>query len=429
MAGNGADVIVVGLGTMGAAAAWQLSRRGVRVIGLDRFHPPHDRGAHAGGSRIIRLAYAEGADYVPLLRRAYPLWDELSRDSGVELITRTGGLMIGTPDSEFVAGALHSARVHGLDHEVLDPSAVAARFPAFALAPDEVAVYESAAGFVRPEATIAAMLDLAARGGADLRGGVQVLGWRSTSSGVVVSTTDGELAADRLIVAPGAWAPELLESLEVPLRVSRRVQHFYAPPDGADAAGYRPGVLPVWIWDYGRGLAAYGLPAAGPEPDALSSAPGPSLGERSTSGGQRAPGVQSGASGRWEGGAPGSDGLARGIKAALHHVDDPADPDVGAAPVTADDIAAMRDWLAPRLPALARAQHLAAKPCLYTLTPDEHFVIGTHPEQSNVAVACGFSGHGFKFAPVVGEILAELAVDGATAQPIGLFDPARFPAR
>lgn len=401
-----ADVIVIGLGTMGAAASWQLARRGVRVIGLDRFHPPHGRGSHAGGSRIIRLAYAEGADYVPLLRRAYPLWDELSRDSGVGLITRTGGLMIGAPDSAFVAGARHSASVHGLDHEVLDPDAVAERFPAFTLADDEVAVYEAAAGFVRPEATIAAMLALAARDGAELRGGVEVLGWRAGPSGVAVSTADGELTADRLVVAPGAWAPELLASLGVPLRVSRRVQHFYAPPGGADGAGYRLGEFPVWIWDYGLGLAAYGLPAAGPVPGAGPDAPGRS------------------------GHGPDDDGpgLGRGVKAALHHVDDPADPNLGARPATADDMDAMRDWLTPRLPALARAEHLAAEPCLYTITPDEHFVIGSHPEHANVAVACGFSGHGFKFAPVVGEILADLAVEGVTSHPIGLFDPARFAA-
>jgi sarcosine oxidase len=384
-----ADVIVVGLGTMGAAAAWQLARRGARVIGLDRFHPPHERGSHAGGSRIIRLAYAEGADYVPLLRRAFPLWDELSAVSGVDLITRTGGLMIGRPDSEIVGGALRSARTHDLAHEVLAPDAVAARFPAFTLAGDEVAVYEAAAGFVRPEAAIRVMLDLAAGEGADLRGGVEVLGWQAGAAGVSVSTSGGDLTADRLVVAPGAWAPELLDSLGVPLRVSRRVQHFYARPGGADATGFRSGDLPVWMWDYGPGLVGYGLPPA-------------------------------------DSGDPSGDPAVRGIKAALHHVDDPIDPNAGAGPATGGEIRAMRDWLAPRLPALARTDHLGAMACMYTLTPDEHFVLGAHPRHPSVAVACGFSGHGFKFAPVVGEILADLALDGATSHPIGLFDPARF---
>jgi sarcosine oxidase len=392
-----ADVIVVGLGTMGAAAAWQLARRGARVIGLDRFHPPHDRGSHAGGSRIIRLAYAEGADYVPLLRRAYPLWDELSDLSGVDLITRTGGLMIGRPDSEIVGGAVRSARTHDLAHEVLDPDAVAARFPAFTLADDEVALYEAAAGFVRPEAAIRVMLDLATRDGADLRGGVEVLGWRAGAAGVSISTRDGDLTADRLVVAPGGWAPELLVSLGVPLRVSRRVQHFYARPGGPDAAGYRPGGLPVWMWDYGPRLVAYGLPPADP-----------------------------GAGDPLDTAGPVSDPTVRGVKAALHHVDDPVDPNTGAAAASGAEVRAMGEWLAPRLPALARAEHLGAKSCLYTLTPDEHFVLGAHPEHPSVAVACGFSGHGFKFAPVVGEILADLVLEGATSQPIGLFDPARF---
>ena len=244
MGDNSADVIVVGLGTMGSAAAWQLAGRGVRVIGLDRFHPPHGRGSHAGGSRIIRLAYAEGAAYVPLLRRAYPLWDELSAAAGTELITRTGGLMIGAPDSEIVTGALHSARVHDLDHEILDPASVARRFPAFTLADDEVAVYEAAAGFVRPEAGIGAMLGLAARSGADLRAGVEVLDWRAGVDGVAVSTSGGALTADRLIIAPGAWAPELLVGMGIPLRVSRRVQHFYAPPGWTRAVGIWAGGVP-----------------------------------------------------------------------------------------------------------------------------------------------------------------------------------------
>lgn len=383
-----ADVIVVGLGTMGAAAAWQLAQRGVRVIGIDRFRPPHGRSSHAGGSRIIRLAYGEGADYVPLLRRVYPMWDSLSSAAGVELITRTGGLTIGRPDSEMVSGAVNSARTHDLDHEVLDPAGVAARFPAFTLGDDEVAVYEAAAGFVRPEAAIESMLRLAERAGADLRRDVEVLDWRADAEQVTVSTAGGTLSAGRLVVAPGAWAPEVLASLGVPFRPSRRVQHFYAPA----GPGYGPGELPVWIWEYGPGLAAYGLPSvgAGDDPDEP------------------------------------ADPAFSGVKAALHHVDDPVDPNVGAADASAGEIGAMQDWLSGRMPGLAHAAHIGAKPCMYTLTPDQHFVIGLHPEHPAVSVACGFSGHGFKFAPVVGEILADLAVDGETAHPIGLFDPARF---
>jgi sarcosine oxidase len=389
VAANSADVIVVGLGTMGAAAAWQLAERGHRVIGLDRFRPPHGRGSHAGGSRIIRLAYAEGADYVPLLRRAYEMWDALSERTGTDLIVRTGGLMLGSPETEIVSGALHSARVHGLDHEVLDAPDVRRQFPAFAPADDEIAVYEAAAGMVRPEPAITTMLDLAGLAGADLRYGVEVRAWRADDHGVVATTADGEMTAARLVLAPGAWAPGILSSIGVPLEASRRIQHFYEAP----GPEFEPGAMPVWIWEYGPGLAAYGLPP-------VDLAPGDS--------------------------DPTDAVLSGGVKAALHRVDDPVDPDVGSAPATEAEIAEMNGWLSHRLPALARSSYLGSKPCMYTLTPDEDFVIGLHPQYASVAVACGFSGHGFKFAPVVGEILADLAVSGTTSHPIEIFNPARF---
>lgn len=225
------DVIVVGLGSMGSAAAQQLAERGVRVLGLDRFVPPHGRGAHAGGSRIIRMAYAEGADYVPLLRRAYQLWSVLEEKTGQALRTSTGGLMIGSAEGTIVGGALASARAHGLAYELLDVAEVRRRFPAFTPAETDAALYEEVAGLVRPEAAIAAQLRLARRAGADLRYGVAVHGWRAvTGGGVAVATAAGDLHAERLVIAPGAWAPGLLADIRVPLRVERRVQHYWQPP-------------------------------------------------------------------------------------------------------------------------------------------------------------------------------------------------------
>lgn len=364
------DVIVVGLGSMGAATAHQVASRGARVLGLDRFTPPHDRGAHAGGSRIIRMAYAEGIEYVPLLRRAFELWSSLEAVSGQRLVRRTGGLMLGPPGGTIVGGALESARIHGLAHEMLDPGEVRRRFPMFAPADHEMALYEDVAGLVRPEAAIATQLRLAKEAGADLRYEVAVTGWRATADGVVVTTRDEEHSAARMVIAPGAWAPELLGDLGVPLVVRRRVQHFWRVTDP----------FPVWMWEYAPGLVAYGLP----------------------------------------------DVDSTGAKAALHHGDDPVDPNVGATDATDGEVAAMRDWLSTRLPALAQAGWLASKPCLYTLTPDEHFVLGRHPFHENVVVAGGFSGHGFKFVPIVGEVLADLALAGSTRYSIGFLAPGRF---
>jgi sarcosine oxidase len=370
------DVIVVGTGSMGAAAVYQLAARGARVLGLDRFAPPHERGSHAGGSRIIRMAYAEGADYVPLVRRAYELWRDLETAADSPLLTPTGGLMLGPADSRTVAGALASAKAYGLDHELLDAPEVRRRFSQFAPGDGEVALYEEVAGLVRPERAIEAYLRLAARAGAQVRYGVPVTGWQATRDGVVVTTADGRYEADRLVLCPGAWAPGLLADLGIPMVVHRRVQHYWRAP----GEEYTPSRFPVWIWEYASGRAAYGLPNV-------------------------------------DGG---------GVKSAFHQGEDPADPDAGAGEATPDEARVMRDWLVTRLPALAGADWLGGKPCLYTLTPDEHFVLGRHPRHERVAVAAGFSGHGFKFAPVVGEILADLALTGATRHPIGLFAPDRF---
>jgi sarcosine oxidase len=369
------DVIVIGLGSMGSAAAYYLAARGATVIGLDRFTPPHTRGAHAGESRIIRMTYAEGAAYVPLLRRAYALWDQLSAATGEQLVTPTGGLNIGSPTSATVMGALHSAREHALAHEVMDAVDIHRRFPAFTPAEDEIAVYDEAAGIVTPEAAITALLRLAEAAGADLRYDAAVASWKASDSSVAVTLEDGTvLEADRLIVAPGGWAGDLLG---FPLRVQRRVQHFWAAP----GSGYAPGEFPVWIWEDPTGTAAYGMPEFGPD---------------------------------------------RVIKAAFHHTDDPASASQGAAPPVPGEELPVREWLRSRIPGLSTAGYAGGKQCLYTLTPDENFIIGRHPAWERVAVAAGFSGHGFKFVPVVGEILADLSTGVAPSYDLSLFSPTRF---
>jgi len=366
------DVIVLGLGSMGSAAAYHLASRGLRVVGLDRFTPPHERGAHAGGTRIIRMTYAEGSAYVPLLHRTYELWQQIERAADVRLVTRTGGLNLGRPESATVTGALTSAQAHGLEHEVLDAAQIRRRYPAFTPADDEIAVFDVAAGIVTPELAIGTLLDLAAKAGADLRYGIAARSWDESRDGVTVTLDNGdELHADRLIVAPGGWAPGLFD---LPLRVERRVQHYWTPGTGFDPASF-----PVWIWEDTAGVAAYGMPAFGPE------------------------------------------GL---VKAAFHDADEPADASVGAEPPRPGEEQAVRDWLAERIPALATAGYAGGKQCLYTLTPDENFVIGAVSER--VVAAAGFSGHGFKFVPVVGEIVADLSTGMTPPYDLSLFSPARF---
>ncbi|MGW2346538.1 N-methyl-L-tryptophan oxidase [Streptomyces sp. NPDC001661] len=379
---HGYDVIVVGLGAMGSATAHRLARSGQRVLGLEQFAPAHALGSSHGGSRIYRQAYAEGADYVPLLLRAREGWDELSGLSGQNLFLPTGGLMIGRPDTALVSGTLHSAHAWELEHEVLSADDVARRFPTFRLAHDEVAVHENAAGVVRPELTVRACLDLAVGQGAELRFNEPVTDWQSLDTGgAVVTTRAGRYRAERLVLTPGAWAPGILAG-RVPLSVERRVMHWFQPIGGTDA--FAPHRHPVHVWDDGTAEGEfYGFPAL--------------------------------------------DGPAGGVKVAFHGQGGPADPDELDRAVRADEIERMREALRTRLPAL-RGTHLRAAACMYVNTRDEHFVINAHPDYENVVMACGFSGHGFKFVPVVAEILSDLAVRGTTEHPIGLFDPHRLDA-
>jgi sarcosine oxidase len=374
------DVVVLGLGGMGSAAAAHLARRGARVVGVEQFTPAHDRGSSHGDSRVIRQAYFEHPSYVPLLRHAYELWDDLERDDP-GIFRLTGGLMLGRPEAGVVAGSLASAREHGLPHEVLDASEIRKRFPNFDPHDDEIGVFEATSGYVRPERTVTEHVRRAVAAGADLRFEEKALSWEADEAGVRVTTTRGVVEAERLVVAPGSWAPQLLADLAVPMVVTRQVVCWFRP--SGDPATYEPGRQPIFIWER-PGLHPYGFPCL-----------------------------------------PGADGADGGAKVGLHHHGGEIDPDRLDRTVTqeeVDELAAVIGDLVPTLP----GTFLRAVVCMYTTTPDQHFVIGTHPAHDNVVVACGFSGHGFKFVPVVGEILADLALDGSTTQPIGLFDAARF---
>ena len=376
------DGIVAGLGGMGSAAAYQLAGRGKRVLGLEKHTPAHDMGSSHGRSRIIRQAYFEDPAYVPLLLRAYELWERLEEETGRELMTLTGGLMVGRRESELVSGSVESAEEHGLPYEMFDSAEIRRRFPAFAPDPDTVALYEQKAGFVRPEETVKAHLDRAEASGADLRFEEPVLSWEASTSedSVRVETPEGSYEAERLVLAPGAWAPRLLADLGLPLEVERQVMYWFDPIGGVEP--FLPDRFPVFIWEPDDGSVFYGVPA--------------------------------------------QDGPRGGVKASFYRAGGvPCTPETIDREVRGEEVEFIRGYLAEHVPDLA-GPCLDARACMYTNTPDLHFVISLHPEHPQVAMAAGFSGHGYKFCSVVGEILADLATEGSTSHPIDLFSPARL---
>lgn len=360
------DAIVVGLGGMGSAAAAHIAARGRRVLGLEQFHPAHAEGSSHGKSRVIRLAYFEHPSYVPLLRRAYELWRQLEADSGRSVLQMTGGLMIGAPGSEVVSGSLRSAREHDLAHELLDAGEIHRRFPPFTPGQDVVALYEREAGSLFPEEAIRAHLDVAANQGAQLQFHERVDDWQVSASGTIAVTTNrASYECERLILSPGAWAASLFKIDWLPLTVEPQMLYWFDPDGGS--APFAPDRFPIYIWDLGQNIQFYGFPA---------------------------------------------DADQR-VKVAFFRS-------------ARIDESSMRDVLAPCIPALARGRLVASVNCKYTLTPDHHFVIDHHPDHPQVVIASPCSGHGFKFASVVGEILADLAIEGETLHPSDLFAVGRF---
>ncbi len=393
------DVIVVGLGAMGSAALRALARRGLAVLGLDRFAPPHDRGSSHGDSRIIREAYFEDPAYVPLVQRAFLLWEELERESRRTLLTRTGGLMIGPRDGVLVSGALRSAVTHGLPHELLDAAAIRARVPAFRPADDWVAVWEPNDGVLRPEAGVQAMLDSARAHRATMRTGEPATAWSAGPHGVTVTTPRGRYASDRVVLAAGAWLGRLVP--ELPLMVTRQVQYWFETI-GARTA-HDSGFCPISIWEigavegHGRGSRAASAEANSEAADAPP----------------------------FFYGFPRSD---RGVKVAFHGVGEAVDPQAPLAPASPAEVARIRAVVQQYMP-FASGPLLASVPCLYTNTPDGHFVIGEHPAHARVTIVSACSGHGFKFAPAIGEIVADRIADGWTRHDLGLFGIDRLRTR
>ena len=371
------DAIIIGVGAMGSAACYQLARRGVRVLGLEQFDIPHALGSSHGSSRMIRLAYYEHPDYVPLLLRAYELWDELEEVSGQKLLHLTGGLYMGPRAGEIVGGSLKSAVEHRLPHELLDRDELRRRFPQFIVPEDWSALHEPRAGFLLPERVIAAYAGAALRVGAELHGREPVLEWKTDMHGATVRTPRGEYHADQLVFCGGPWTGKLLGDLHSGLTVTRQVLAWVWPKEPEQFA---LGRLPCWAIDHLDGTIHYGFPMTDDTP---------------------------------------------GLKIAHHSPATVVDPDRIARDPQPGDEETFRPILRRMIPA-GDGPLLSLKVCMYTNSPDSHFIIDRHPEYDRVTLACGFSGHGFKFASVIGEILADLAIYQTTKQPVGFLQMSRL---
>ena len=372
------DTIVIGLGGMGSASAYHLARRGQRVLGLEQFEPLHEQGSSHGLTRIIRLAYHEHPSYVPLLRRSYELWHELERRAGEELLITTGSLEGGPEDGEMFRGALEAARLHDIPHEVLSGDELRRRHPGYAAISDDIhVVWQPDGGFLLAERSVRAHLDAAAKAGADLRFSQRATSWEPTSAGGVrVTTEEGVHEADRLVVCAGAWARTLLPRLEA-LAVPERQVLAWLTPRRAEL--FTPERFPVFLVEVEEG-SYYGFPT------------------------HEGHGIKIG----W-----------------YHHFREPIDPDDPDRSTRPDDEAALRAFVERYFPDAAGPTEML-RACIFTNSPDEHFLIDRVPDAPQVSVAAGFSGHGYKFCSVVGEIMADLALDAGTRHDIGLFRLDRF---
>jgi len=360
------EVIVVGLGAMGAAVSWQLARRGLSVIAFDRYAPPHDRGSTHGESRITRLAVGEGDEYVPLVRRSHELWREVEAESSRTLLTRTGGIVIGGPASDFLERTRAIAARHGIGHENLDGTELRRRFPMFAAGEEAHAYYEPEAGYVRPEAAVDAQLGLAAKAGVRLRLDEPVLDWDASHQGVSVRTGSSGHDADQLVLCAGAWINQLFPEGRDLFALYRQLLLWFPIADEPPALAE----MPVFVWDFGGGgtgfvhlCGFYGFPPLA--------------------------------------------GAAGGVKVATEQFEHTAQPDGAQHPATPDEAALMRrQVIGARLPWLGSIP-LRTVSCLYTSTRGSRFVIDRHPAHENVMIVSACSGHGFKHSAAVGEAVAQ----------------------
>jgi sarcosine oxidase len=364
------DTIIIGIGAMGSATAHQLAKRGNRVLGLEKYDIPNAMGSSHGVNRIIRMAYFEDPSYVPLLSRSYELWRELETTADTRILKVTGGIDASAGDNRVFLGSLESCRIHNLDHEILTGAEVNNRFPGYQLPDEYMAVYQPDGGYVMSESAIVAHVESALRNGADIRAREPVVGWEPKGDGVQVTTSRGQYTADRLVVTVGAWSMGLLDLLAGQAIPERQVLAWFQPNEPAH---YTPDRFPVFILEVPEGHF-YGFPV------------------------ETIPGFKIGL---------------------YHHLNENVDPDAMEREPNAADEAPLREATERYFPGAAGST-MTLKSCLFTNSPDEHFIVDLHPGLPQVAVAAGFSGHGYKFASVMGEILADLAIDGSTVHDTGL---------
>jgi sarcosine oxidase len=371
------DVIVAGVGGHGSAAVMELARRGARVLGLERSSIPNERGSSHGVNRIIRLAYAEDPRYVPLLRRAYERWRDLERAAGEQLLWITGGIDAGAPGSEHVRGALQSARVHDLEHEVLSAAELHRRFPGYALPDEMIAMYQPEGGFVASERAIVAHVNQALAHGAEILAHEPITGWHASDDGVEVETERGRYAARQLVVTAGAWVGKVAPEL-APLFVPQRQVLIWTQP--TVPAEFALGSFPVFILDSPEGLF-YGFPVFG----------------------------------------------IPGFKIGLyHHLHETIDPDLfDRDAFTTRDEEVLRAGISRYFPD-ANGPTLSLASCIFTNTVDEHFVIDRLPGAPPVLIVSPCSGHGYKFTSVIGEIVADLVLDGGSRFDLSMFGLSRL---
>jgi sarcosine oxidase len=377
------DVIVIGVGSMGSAACYFLSRRGHKVLGLEQFDITHDRGSHTGQSRIVRKAYFEHPDYVPLLQRAYHNWNLLETETSSNIYYRTGIVYFGRPDHDTMEGIRRSSSLYNIPVENVSREQAVERFPSFRIPPDFEVLFEPDAGFVTPERAILLYTELSLKNGATIRTNESAYTWKQEGGKLNVQTDKGSYTCNRLVITAGSWASKMIPSLSKSLKVTRQLL-AWIKPETWDA--FTLGNFPCWfIEDPDRGMY-YGFPVM----------------PVNTFGGPI------------------------GLKLAHHHPGEPADPNHVNKTLPPGAEENIRYVLSKYIPG-AGSTVLSMKSCFYTYSSDEHFIIDHLPGYGKqVTIACGFSGHGFKFVPVVGEILADLAMKGKTSLPVEFLRLNRF---
>lgn len=378
------ELIAIGLGAMGSATVFQAASRDLDVLGIDQFAPPHHFGSTHGGSRIIREAYYEGNEYNPMLRRAYELWAEIEAQSGAQLLQTTGGLFFGPEQALCVQGSLKSAIAYNVPHEYLNAGEIRERFPFFEIEDDWYGVLDKRAAILHPERCIEAQLALAENAGAKLRLNEKVEDWQVNSDYVEVKTDKGVYRAKEIIITTNAWAKPLSESLGIALNADRVVQYWVEPIGKPEDFGI--GKVPIWLMETGKNIEFYGFPYLNEEPKGMKMALYP-IGD-----------------------------------SVYRHIATPWDIDREISQLDHDEI---RD-LAKKFTPSFNGEFIQAKTCMHVNTPDMHPVIGRHPAHDKVWLSFGFSGHGFKFSNVVGEMMVDLVKEGKSKWWVNLFDPKRF---